>query len=169
MADSLAQKIQRRKESFNAQLLISTQQAHVIKDADIDPIHNRILFGLGNSLQEKKQRRKELIRVYKQKRELNNTEQETHSFKQTNAEAYSDALAVARPQKMLENENILDSKVFEQRPKINTTLEKRKLSAYSNIDSISKVPHPSKTQPKEENKLLNFLRKASEKSKQTKA
>jgi hypothetical protein len=36
-----------------------------------------MLFGLGNSLQDKKQRRKELIRLYKQKRELNNTEQET--------------------------------------------------------------------------------------------
>jgi len=62
---------------------------------------------------------------------------------------------------MLENENILDSKIFEQRPKINTTLEKRKFSAYSNINSISKVPHPSETQPKEENKLLDFLRRAS--------
>jgi hypothetical protein len=75
--DELAEKIQRRKESFNTQLLISKHQSNVIKDADIDPIHDRMLFGLGNSLQDKKQRRKELIRLYKQKRELNNTEQET--------------------------------------------------------------------------------------------
>jgi hypothetical protein len=45
-----------------------------------------MLFGLGNSLQDKKQRRKELIRLYKQKRELNNTEQETLSLKQCNAD-----------------------------------------------------------------------------------
>ena len=45
-----------------------------------------MLFGLGNSLQDKKQRRKELIRLYKQKRELNNTEQETLSLKQSNAD-----------------------------------------------------------------------------------
>jgi len=45
-----------------------------------------MLFGLGNSLQDKKQRRKELIRLYKQKREFNNTEQETLSLKQCNAD-----------------------------------------------------------------------------------
>lgn len=77
---------QQKKREPPKQLLIASHQTHVIKDADIDPIQNKVLFGLGNSMQDKKQRRKELIKLYKQKRELNTTEQATHQLKQSNVD-----------------------------------------------------------------------------------
>lgn len=102
---------------------------------------------------DKKQRRKELITLYKQKREKDNsTVQEQLHIKQSNVGQYSDALAATRNNR-LQEENIFDSKIFEVRPKINNTLEKRKFSTYTNLDNQSRLTVASRHAVQEPNEL----------------
>lgn len=89
------------------------------KDADIDPALYSSIFSTNLSQQQKKQQRRELIKQYKQRKEL----------AAANGNQFMDALNLTR-NRQLDNENIMDSKVFEARPKINSTLVKNKFSAY---------------------------------------
>ena len=88
--------------------------------------------------QERKKRRKELIRLYKL-RKTSNLDKKSIGQKELDVSGNKSRTMNKQVDLMIASENIMDSRAVDERLYVNETLEKRKLITYNNPSMVAKT------------------------------